>query len=447
MPEQLISPNQTDLVLSKSEGFPQFAFTYTFPSFSSNHGIKWMSFPVLPEFQELHRNSLLSLLESLTLNINPCLDYCVWNNVYDNSNSLTHFDSYTGQWNPANHIVTSSQGYKVQMLPTNDTERVIQVSGFLPPPQTEVRLFGPHDEQSVENWVGYFSPKVKNVLEAFDYALENIYYIKGQDWTIMRDPTQPGHPWLLPASRPPDVKSGDMFIIKTYLDTNLIYDYNGPDREPKELPQPEHFEYVEKLDYVPIFVDFKGGDIPLPEEIAVYVNGDCKGAVVVTDSLAQVCAYICDGLPDNPELEFVLYYDSKHQDLITDYQVWNQKLAEYVQDKLRPHKKEDYYLVKIARHLNENTSVQLYLKNQPNPFNPQTVFKYFVPQAGRVKLSIYNAKGQLITKLVNDQKQAGMQEITWRGTDSNGKSCSSGVYYCRFNYEGHCVTKKVLLVR
>jgi len=433
--------------------YPAYTYSYTFPSNDTNNGIKWMSFPVLLDVQDNQfvNNILSEDLFTISNVLDPdILDNIEWNDLDTpvNSHSFIRYFVMDDAWSNLDHLITSKQGYKVQMESTNSQDRIIEVSGFLPPSNSIIRLYGPYNEETVENWVGYYAPKVKNVFEAFEGVIHNLYYIKGQDWAMIRDSTANGRPWLLPTTRPPTIKPGDMLIVKSFQDVDLRWDYTGVSRDPEPIPKPEQFEFVYKLDYIPIFTDFKGSELPLPKEIAVYINGVCKGAAVVTDSLAQICAYICDDLPDNPELEFMLYYDSKNQGVIPSYKVWNQAQGRFVKEKLVAQGKPDYYLVSFTKTSLEDTPLpRIQLSNYPNPFDPQTTIRYYVPKDSKVQVSIYNAKGQLVKTLVNEKKNAGMQETIWQGDDKNGTPCASGVYYCKLQYKNKNISKKLILMK
>jgi hypothetical protein len=76
------------------------------------------------------------------------------------------------------------------------------------------------------------------------------------------------------------------------------------------------------------------------------------------------------------------------------------------------------------------SSMKLYA-NYPNPFNPETVIRYTVPNASAsytVTLKVFNVLGQEIATLVNEQKQAGYYEAKF-----NGVNQSSGVYFYRLS--------------
>ncbi len=77
-----------------------------------------------------------------------------------------------------------------------------------------------------------------------------------------------------------------------------------------------------------------------------------------------------------------------------------------------------------------------YLMNYPNPFNPETTIAFYVPQAGKVELGVYNVKGQKVKTLINEKCEAGEQQVIWQGTDSAGRKVSTGVYFFRLDIEG-----------
>lgn len=88
-------------------------------------------------------------------------------------------------------------------------------------------------------------------------------------------------------------------------------------------------------------------------------------------------------------------------------------------------------------------------QNVPNPFNPVTTIRYSIPEAGRVRLIIYNAAGQLVRTLVDEEQapRAGEYAVTWNGANDAGRPVASGVYFCRLSLKVYSQTKKMVVLR
>ena len=67
-------------------------------------------------------------------------------------------------------------------------------------------------------------------------------------------------------------------------------------------------------------------------------------------------------------------------------------------------------------------------QNYPNPFNISTNIDYSLNAMSDVKIYIYNLKGQVVKKLVNEKESPGLRTISWDGTNVQGKPMPSGVY-------------------
>ena len=85
--------------------------------------------------------------------------------------------------------------------------------------------------------------------------------------------------------------------------------------------------------------------------------------------------------------------------------------------------------------------------NYPNPFNPETTISYSVKEAGRVKLEVYNVKGQLVKTLVNEDQATGHYKLVFNAKDGRGRSISSGVYLLKMTAPGYQKTSKMILMQ
>ncbi|MFH0991961.1 MAG: immunoglobulin-like domain-containing protein [bacterium] len=87
------------------------------------------------------------------------------------------------------------------------------------------------------------------------------------------------------------------------------------------------------------------------------------------------------------------------------------------------------------------------LCNYPNPFNPSTVIAFTIPNNEYVRLSVFSSTGQLVTTLVNDQRQAGSYRVAWEGKDNLGRQVSSGIYFYQLITANYQRTEKMVLLR
>jgi len=86
-------------------------------------------------------------------------------------------------------------------------------------------------------------------------------------------------------------------------------------------------------------------------------------------------------------------------------------------------------------------------QNYPNPFNAGTVISFALPEAGRVKVTVFNVLGQTVMVLADQEMAAGMQRVAWDGRDDNGNSAASGVYFYRISANSFTDTKKMTLLK
>jgi len=78
----------------------------------------------------------------------------------------------------------------------------------------------------------------------------------------------------------------------------------------------------------------------------------------------------------------------------------------------------------------------------PNPFNPVTTIRYYLPESCFVTLLLYSVTGERVATLVNSAKAAG--EYT---REFNAGALSSGVYFCRLEGCGHTYTRKLVVLK
>jgi hypothetical protein len=78
----------------------------------------------------------------------------------------------------------------------------------------------------------------------------------------------------------------------------------------------------------------------------------------------------------------------------------------------------------------------------PNPFNPSCTIEFSLPKSIHVSLVVFNALGQVVTTLIDEELPAGSHKVWWDGTGH-----ASGAYYYRLNCGSLTETKKVILLK
>jgi hypothetical protein len=86
-------------------------------------------------------------------------------------------------------------------------------------------------------------------------------------------------------------------------------------------------------------------------------------------------------------------------------------------------------------------------QNFPNPFNPETWIKYQLPASAHVRLSIYNALGQEVRRLVDYTQPAAYHQVVWDGRDNAGNPLPSGVFFYRLETSKFTSIKKMVMMK
>ncbi len=87
------------------------------------------------------------------------------------------------------------------------------------------------------------------------------------------------------------------------------------------------------------------------------------------------------------------------------------------------------------------------LASYPNPFNPSTTIMYRVAEQARIVIEVYSSLGQLVRKLVDEEKDPGVYSVIWDGRNRDGVAVSSGIYFCKVRAGANMMTRRMLLVK
>lgn len=82
-------------------------------------------------------------------------------------------------------------------------------------------------------------------------------------------------------------------------------------------------------------------------------------------------------------------------------------------------------------------------QNYPNPFNPETTISYALKDDAKVKLSVYNMKGERVSELTNEYKKSGIHTVNF-----NAEGLTSGIYFYQLELDGKAIfTRKMIVTK
>jgi len=78
----------------------------------------------------------------------------------------------------------------------------------------------------------------------------------------------------------------------------------------------------------------------------------------------------------------------------------------------------------------------------PNPFNPTTEIRFDLPEATQVRLTVYDALGREVERLLDGPMQAATHTVTFDAAD-----LPSGVYLYRLEAGAFVQTRRMVLMK
>ena len=414
---------------------------YTFEDQADADRWHWVSYPVLNTFTNNALKASVFFEELLHVHINSnedpvptYLDSICWMEGEPKSISWL-----SGSWfGPVDfHFVSSPQGYKIKLKQDLQETVTLIESGFKTPENLQFPIYG-----GVENWLGYFKEDAQYPDEAFAVIWDDINMVRGKNWSLTRNSNGEM------VGKKGTLNYGDMVIVTTNSNHSFRWG-SGIPVPPRIKEASESFIYDEKPDYIPVYLNIPDDMMMDLCEIGLYVDGVCKGAVVVDGPFEQVSAYVDS--PDElsgDDVEFVFCYEEGKR-------AGNELRAMNLNPgRLQPQygiagASYPYFEIKITQDDMEKTVPPEFSlrQNYPNPFNPSTTLSYWLPETARVRLDIYNLKGQLVKTLIDSEMAAGLHSVVWNGKDSNNQAVASGVYFYRISSPNNTQTKRMLLMK
>jgi hypothetical protein len=81
-------------------------------------------------------------------------------------------------------------------------------------------------------------------------------------------------------------------------------------------------------------------------------------------------------------------------------------------------------------------------QNRPNPFNPQTTFRFDLATTGRVSIRIFDVSGRRVATVIDETRPAGRHSVVFAPDD-----LPSGVYYAELRHADTRIVKSLTLLK
>ncbi len=425
-------------------------------------GIYWLSFPVLDDRSHtdgVYWNELGFMFEPHMLNApSSQLEQIRWS--YDEDAAQMAYNSQAYVWDNSSHRATQPKGYKVKFN-TGVLPDPVVVNGFKADADTTpvawvVETYHNGQMQPFVNSIGYFLPNTYRAGDAlsrylpdsnrFKY-LDYVHTIKTRNWSTYRLREEFGSRWIADPNRF-TLSEGDMLelLLLPEAPREMYWNTGLPSTPPVIRPRATAFEYEEQLDYTTVFVEFDPED--LPDEVGLYVNGECMGASVVDSTLVDICLYP-DGAKNAGELEIVFFHGGKGKKTVRGWRTYNADRMVFENISLRSDQIGRYAYISFTDDEGESlVPLQTSLKgNYPNPFNPSTNISFILANETDARLEVYNVRGQKVKTLCNTMLAKGKHTVAWNGRDDHNRQVSSGIYFYRLSTPEGSFTNKMMLMK
>jgi len=332
-----------------------------------------MSFPVLDDRTYLgstYWNELGYLFQNnMGVPPNSPLEQVDWS--YNAYSDLMVFSAPA--WLYYNHKANQPKGYKVQYNSSIGLAPVI-VDGFKADAKTTpalwVRMIN-GQTQLFHNWIGYFVPFSQAAGDAFSLTLpessstylDYVYTMKTQYWSTSRVSEEFGSRWIADPNKY-TLSEGQMVVMTLLRDAprEMYWNASSIPTQRVEKPLATAFSYEEMLDYTPVFIEFDPED--MPNEVGLYISGECKGAAVVDSTIIDVCFYY-ETAKDGGDLELMFYYEGKGKKAAKGWKLYNQDRMVFEESPLKVDQIGDYAYLSFKRQ-DGDSPVPLVTTLQPN---------------------------------------------------------------------------------
>jgi len=345
-----------------------------------------------------------------------------------------------------NILINSISGYKLE-IDSLDFFADYQNYGTRIDPAT---TFGLYSDMPAGNWVDYFVPYAQNIKDAFGIYFDRVESVQGENWYYHVPPETPKgeeQELYIWSTEGKDLEFGKAYVVVVKKDIPQFqwqssYTISTPNKPEKTL----FFSYRDKADYETVEIAAMDS-LENVQEIGVFEDGVCVGAKKFTGLPMQILCYTDRVNRSDSPLSIQVYTGSRSNNS-TSYLTYDESEGQYSAAPILAGR-QDYSIVRLLGNQSNSqaSSVAMMSQNYPNPFSSTTRISCYLPKAQKVKVSVYNVKGQIIRTLDDANKAGGKFEIEWDGKNDSGQNVANGVYFYRLETKSKTILKKMLYLK
>jgi flagellar hook assembly protein FlgD len=83
----------------------------------------------------------------------------------------------------------------------------------------------------------------------------------------------------------------------------------------------------------------------------------------------------------------------------------------------------------------------------PTPSIPRTTIRWNLPARGKLSVQVYDLRGRLVRKLLDEQTAAGPGQVQWDGRGPDGRIQAAGAYFYQVKSDQGTLVGKMMLLK
>ncbi|MCF6172022.1 MAG: T9SS type A sorting domain-containing protein, partial [Bacteroidales bacterium] len=352
--------------------------------------------------------------------------------------------------------IKSIEGYKLEYTPGYES-KYFWMEGNVEDEETQIPVYADND-----NWVGYFLEEEQdifdalfgaNILSSLTEIRGNVngmdYYCYKSDEVIWDGPTYGGvtaTPWICDQTNR-TIRYGGMAMLTAEETADFQWQNSGYPTKKEHRPVVEYFQYEETSSYTPIIIEL---DYPLnPLELGAFIDTICVGAVALLpeDTAVILRAYLEEGYaPDDIVFQEYFANKSSQNNVVDNYSVFNERTRNFEKRSLKGYVGSSRVYISFKNKGEQNSQTATFnIAVWPNPSAGQLNYELYMPETGRLKITLTDISGKTLSVPVDKNYPEGNLSGTILLTDTGGNLLSPGLYFMSISVNGVVTTKKIIV--